>query len=47
MAGKYTEAQKRATKKYFEFLKEQGRTRSHGTKEQDRRRHYILNAYKW
>ena len=33
MVGKYTESQKRAIKKYFDKLKEQGRTRSHGDKE--------------
>ena len=32
MAGKYTEAQKKATKKYFDKLKTEGRARSHGDK---------------
>ena len=47
MPGKYTEAQKRATKKYFDKLKEQGKTRDHGNKEATRQRVYILRAYKW
>ena len=47
MAGKYTEAQKRATYKYFIKLREQGIKRDHGTNEQSNRRHYIANAYKW
>jgi hypothetical protein len=47
MVGKYTESQKRAIKKYFDKLKEQGRTRSHGDKEKNRQSMYILRAYKW
>ena len=47
MPGKYTEAQKRATKKYFDKLKEQGKTRSHGDKEKNRQTMYIIRAYKW
>ena len=47
MAGKYTEAQKRATYKYFKSMKEQGKQRDHGTNEQARRRMYIFNAYKY
>ena len=47
MTGKYTEAQKRATKKYFDKLKEQGRTRNHGDKEKNRQSRYELTAYSW
>ena len=47
MAGKYTEAQKRATYKYFKSMKEQGRHRDHGTNEQARQRMYVFNAYKY
>jgi len=47
MAGKYTEAQKAATKRYCAKLKEQGRTRSHGDKEKNRQTMYILRAYNW
>ena len=47
MAGKYTEAQKRATTKYLNKLREQGIPRDHGTNEQARRRMYILGAYKF
>ena len=41
MAGKYTEAQKKATKKYFDKLKEQGRPRNHGNKEK-KDKYYVL-----
>ncbi len=48
MAGKYyTESQKKAIKKYFEKLKDEGRPRNHGTKEKCRESMYILRAYKW
>jgi len=47
MAGKYTEAQKRATLKYFNRLKQEGKTRNHGDKEKNRQSMYILRAYKW
>ena len=47
MAGKYTEAQKKATKKYFDKLKEQGRPRNHGNKEKNRQTMYVLRAYSW
>ena len=47
MAGKYTDAQKKATKKYFEKLKSEGRSRNHGDKEKNRQSMYILRAYKW
>ena len=47
MAGKYTEAQKRATKKYFEKLKTEGRARNHGDKDENRQAMYILRAFKW
>ena len=48
MAGKYyTEAQKRAIKKYFDRLKEEGRPRNHGDKEKARQSMYVLRAYKW
>ena len=38
MAGKYTEAQKRATYKYFKKLRANGIPRDHGTHEQLRQR---------
>ena len=41
MAGKYTEAQKKATKKYFDKLKSEGKTRSHGNPERNRELAYI------
>ena len=41
MAGKYTEAQKKATKKYFDKLKEQGRPRNHGNKERNKELAYV------
>ena len=41
MAGKYTEAQKKATKKYFDKLKSEGKTRSHGNSERNRELAYI------
>ena len=47
MAGKYTQAQKMATKMYFDKLKSEGRTRSHGDKEKNRQSMYVLGAYKW
>ena len=47
MAGKYTEAQKRATYKHFKKMREQGIPRDHGTNEQARRIMYIFNAYKY
>ena len=47
MAGKYTDSQKRATKKYFDKLKEQGIPRNHGTNEQAKTRMYIARAYNW
>ena len=46
MAGKYTEAQKRATKKYFEKLKSEGKTRNHGDKERNRQLAYIAGTIK-
>ena len=47
MGGKYTEAQKKATLKYFKKLRANGIPRDHGTNEKARRRMYILGAYKW
>ena len=47
MAGKYTEAQKRATRKYFDKLKSEGRTRSHGDKDKNSQTMYIIRAYNW
>lgn len=47
MGGKYTESQKKATKKYFDKLKEQGRPRNHGDKEKNRQSMYALRAYGW
>ncbi len=47
MAGTYTESRKKAIKKYFDKLKEEGRTRNHGDKEKNRQSMYILRAYKW
>ena len=47
MAGTYTESRKRAIKKYFDKLKTEGRTRSHGDKEKNRQSMYVLRAYKW
>ena len=47
MGGKYTESQKKATKKYFDKLKEQGRPRNHGDKEKNRQSMYVLRAYNW
>ena len=47
MAGKYTEAQRSATKKYFDKLKKEGRARSHGDKEKNRQSMYVLRAYGW
>ena len=47
MAGKYyTEANKKAIKKYFDKLKEQGTKRNHGTREQSDLRVYRYNAIK-
>ena len=43
----YTEAQKKAIKKYFDKLKQEGRPRSHGNKEKNKQSMYILRAYKW
>ena len=43
----YTEAQKKAVKKYFDKLKQEGRPRSHGNKEKNKQSMYILRAYKW
>ena len=48
MAGKYTEAQRSATKKYFDKLKKkEGRARSQGDKEKNRQSMYVLRAYGW
>ena len=48
MAGKYTEAQKRASKKYCDKQKAQGVDGGgHGTNEKARRRMYILGTYKF
>ena len=48
MAGKYyTESHKRAVKKYFDKLKEQGIQRSHGTPKQAKIRAYRYNAIKY
>lgn len=48
MAGKYyTESQKKAIKKYFEKLKAEGRTRSHGSKEKNNQTMYVIRAYNW
>ena len=46
MAGKYTEAKKKATKKYFEKLKSEGKTRSHGNPEQNRELAYVAATLK-
>ena len=43
----YTEAQKKAIKKYFDKLKSENRPRSHGDKEKNKNSMYILRAYKW
>ena len=46
MAGKYTEAQKKATKKYFDKLKLEGKTRSHGNPERNRELAYVAATLK-
>ena len=44
MAGKYTEAQKRAQETYYKKLKEKGIRRNHGNYENNKQLKYRKNA---